>query len=372
MILILTNNYPSENNLYANAFVHRRALAYKQNNIEVKVFVCKKTGFSKYKYENIDVIVGDSSELYAFLKNERVDKLCIHFLSVEMINALEKIHQLPKIYIFVHGNEALFWFERLFKSSTSLIHNFLVIVNNAITNTYSILRIRKFIHDKDREIKFIAVSNWMMEKTCKNWKINSKNFYIIPNYVDNDLFKYKKKSTEYRLKILSIRPYSSSKYANDISINFIQELSKLEFFDKLEFKIVGKGNMFNYLTDKVKSFKNVSIENCFLSQEDIKKYHDKYGIFLCPTRQDAQGVSMCEAISSGLVPLTLSNTAIPEFVSCSEILSDNIKEMVDVFKMLYYDPDKYLNYSKQLAQEIRNKCGYNNTIKKELDLVLGD
>lgn len=42
MILVLTNNYPSEDNLYANGFVHTRVLGYLKKGIEVEVFVCKK------------------------------------------------------------------------------------------------------------------------------------------------------------------------------------------------------------------------------------------------------------------------------------------------------------------------------------------
>ena len=56
------------------------------------------------------------------------------------------------------------------------------------------------------------------------------------------------------------------------------------------------------------------------------------GIFICPTRQDAQGVSMCEAMSSGLVPITLYNTAIPECLPNDERLVNNNKIIKEKIK----------------------------------------
>lgn len=372
MILILTNNYPSENNLYANGFVHTRVLEYLENNIDINVFVCnKKKEKSFYNYQNVPVFTGNAQCLSRYLKNNKIEKICIHFLSPEMIKGIQESNQNYELFIFIHGNEALFWYERLFKSTTSFIHNFLVICHNSIFNTYSIINIRNFLKKSKHNFHFIAVSEWMMNKACKNWKINEKQFTIIPNYINKNLFFRKEKDESDRLKVLSIRPFSSSKYANDLSIEFILKLSKYDFFNELEFKIIGQGNMFHDLTSKIKSFKNVSLENRFLNQHEIKEYHDKYGIFLCPTRQDAQGVSMCEAISSGLVPITLYNTAIPEFVKESYILSKNLDEMIDKFILLYKNPSIFLNLSKNLSDSIHNQCGYESTIKKEIELVLG-
>ena len=372
MILVLTNNYPSKNNLYANGFVHTRALGYLKKGIDVGVFVCKKNmEHTAYTYQGVNIVTGSSNDLKMYLQEHQVEKICIHFLSPEMIKGIDCVQKQFDLFVFVHGNEALFWYERIFRSTTSCIHNFLVYCHNAVFNTLSIFKIRKFLRKTKNHLHFITVSEWMKKKTCDNWKIDESRFTIIPNYIDEEVFCKKEKSESDRLKILSIRPYSSSKYANDMSMDFIQKLSQYDFFDQLEIKVVGKGNMFDTLTSKVSMFSNVSIENRFLNQEQIKSYHDQYGIFLCPTRQDAQGVSMCEAMSSGLVPLTLNNTAIPEFVKEQELLSRDTDDMVRTFLYLYNNPSLYTELSEKVSKEIQEQCGYEKTITKEIQLVVG-
>ncbi len=51
-----------------------------------------------------------------------------------------------------------------------------------------------------------------------------------------------------------------------------------------------------------------------------------YGVFLSPTRMDAQGVMMCEVMASGLLTISSDNTAIPEFIVDEQngILIDNV------------------------------------------------
>ncbi len=92
-------------------------------------------------------------------------------------------------------------------------------------------------------------------------------------------------------------------------------LSKEPFFEDMEFCFIGKGALFDKTLALLRQFKNVTIRETFLEQSEISALHKEYGIFPCPTRLDAQGVSMCEAMSSGLIPVTSGVTAIPEFVN---------------------------------------------------------
>jgi len=91
---------------------------------------------------------------------------------------------------------------------------------------------------------------------------------------------------------------------------------------------------------------------------------------LIPTRQDAQGVSMCEAMSSGLVPLTSNNTAIPEYCN-NEVgyLTNNFEELAGAIEDLYSNSDKFLEMSKMTSKYIQNICGNDIVIKKEIDLI---
>jgi len=202
--------------------------------------------------------------------------------------------------------------------------------------------------------------------------VKIKNYEIIPNVINTDLFKYEKKDLDKRKKILIIRNFDSRKYANDISINAILKLKEKEYFQDLEFCIFGQGRYFDALTKKLLGLENVKIHNKFLSQMEIARTHKDYGVFLCPTRQDSQGVSMCEAMSSGLVPITSNNTAIPEFVSEEGgYLTDNSPErIVQAIEELYYNEEVFKEKSYKASDLIDRKCDQEAVITKELSFIM--
>ncbi|TQR28848.1 methyltransferase type 12, partial [Campylobacter sp. MIT 99-7217] len=165
--------------------------------------------------------------------------------------------------------------------------------------------------------------------------------------------------------------FSSKKYANDLSIKAILELSKKDFFKDLSFKIIGDGELFDELVKPLKEFKNISIEKRFLRQNEISKLHKEYGIFLNPTRLDSQGVSRDEAMSSGLVPITNKLAAIPEFVdeNCGMLVAaEDYKAMADAIEELYYNENKFLELSKNAAKRVRKQSSEELVIQKELEL----
>src|SRR5699024_10666873 len=150
----------------------------------------------------------------------------------------------------VHGVEALSWKRRLFNLSFNLfsVLNFL---NYIVKNTIQLDFFNKLIkYQGKKNIHFVFVSNWMQEITEKD--TNSigkiKNYSIIQNESDTEIFSYSEKKIEDRVKIVSIRSFYSKKYANDIVRDVIVKLSKEPFFDKLEFHIYGSGKLFKKIT----------------------------------------------------------------------------------------------------------------------------
>jgi len=186
------------------------------------------------------------------------------------------------------------------------------------------------------------------------------------------MFEYVKKDEEQRKKILSIRPYASNKYANDLTVKCIKELAKEPFFKELKFCIMGSGEQFEKITAPLKKYSNVILEQKFLRQDEIAALHKEYGIFITPTRMDAQGVSRDEAMSSGLVPVTNSVKAIPEFVDAScGILApgEGYKEMAQGIKELYYDTDLFLRMSENAAHRVRKQSSKEFTITREVEMI---
>lgn len=167
-------------------------------------------------------------------------------------------------------------------------------------------------------------------------------------------------------------PYTSMIYGNDIMVSTILELSKRKIFNDLKFTIKGSGIMFNEILNPIKKFKNVSIENTFLRQNEIYNLYQKNGIVLIPTRGDTQGVSRDEAMASGLVPITNAVAAIPEFVdeSCGILVpAEDYKAMADGIEKLYNEPEYFLKLSGNAAKRVRKQTAREFTICKEEELI---
>lgn len=368
-IVILNNNYPSIENLYGDVFVHSR-LKYYLPFFEIQV-IGYQPGIKEveiYDYENIAVINFNNKDLY-LKKIRSIDAsvIGIHFVEGWLYNEFIKTNKIP-IVIWVHGAEALGWYRRLYN-----ITGFKQALGTIKANVVQLFQFRKIVKhsNKNNNITFIFVSNWMKKIAECDTLSRINNFQIIPNPIDTDLFQFKNKTIDKRKKILLIRSFDSKKYANDIAVDAIKILSKEDFFDDLEFSIYGKGKYFNKLTDLVSHHKNISINNFYVENKVIPELHEQFGVFLCPTRQDAQGVSMCEAMSSGLVVISSNCTAIPEFVTNSKngYLGSNAIDLANIIKHIYNSPDEFNKISNVASKSIALKSGHRIVIDKEVEIL---
>ena len=373
MILTIVGGYVSNTDKYNNAFVHARVKAYIQNGIDAKVFLLSsRKKSSQYSIDGVDVTVGSVEELVAFVENNKIEALCFHFFRTDMIEALQKMKQIFPVYIFVHGNEALMWHERIFPDRLNSFIPFIKFIKYMFVNSYNISKIKGYLKNTKHKTTIICVSEWMKKITIKNWDLSNSNcrIEVIPNIINEETFKFYKKDTKQRYNLLMIRSFANGKYAVDKAINVIELLSKYEIFPLLNIKIVGRGRLFNKYTSLIKNYPNVEIHEGFLTQDEIANVHKDYGMFLCPTRQDAQGVSMCEAMSSGLIPITSLNTAIPEFVPAEYGIACKTEEqMVDKILEIVEKPELFKELSLGVSQFIQEKCSRQKTTEIEIQLI---
>ena len=135
--------------------------------------------------------------------------------------------------------------------------------------------------------------------------------------------------------------------------------------------MIGDGALFEQTLAPLREFPNVYIEQRFLKQDEIAALHKEYGIFLCPTRMDAQGVSRDEAMASGLVPVTNAVTAIPEFAdkTCGILApGEDVEAMAQGIAMLFEQPEQFAAMSKAAANRVRYQSSTRTIIGVELDL----
>jgi glycosyltransferase involved in cell wall biosynthesis len=372
-ILVYDENYINENNLYGDVFVHKRLLQYKQAGYKIQVIKINEKD-TDYEYQGIKVHqIGRENcqnRCYEYIKKYNADLLIVHFVPVWMFKKIIKKIDIP-IIIWIHGVEALGWYRRLFLFEIKKNLDFFRYIKN---NTFQMIELRNLIKysNETNKVTFVFVSNWMKKITQMDALIKAKNSFIIPNPIDTDFFNFKVKDKNQRKNILLIRSFRSKKYGFDIAIKAIEKLVKYKYFNELQFIICGEGKYFNTAINNLKKYNNIKLINRFLSHTDIKKLHDENGVFLCPTRQDSQGVSMCEAMSSGLVPITSNNTAIPEFVKKNAsgfLTNNNYKKISKKIIYLFENENIFEKMSKNASEEIVLKCGYKEVIKKEIKLI---
>jgi L-malate glycosyltransferase len=373
MILTVVGGYVSDTEKYSNAFVHSRVKDYIRNGIDAKVFLLTtRQKPTQYTFEGVDVTVGRVEDLVAFVESSIVEALCFHFFRSDMIDALRRIEKKLPVFIFVHGHEALMWHERIFPDKLNSFIPFLKFIKYMFVNSYNIMKIRRFLKNTRHRVTIICVSEWMKKVTVRNWRLSNRKgeVVIIPNIINEKTFKFHEKDAQQRYSILMIRSFANGKYAVDKAINVIEMLAELEVFPQINIKIVGRGRLFKKYTSRINHYSNVEIHEGFLTQDEIANVHKEYGIFLCPTRQDAQGVSMCEAMSSGLIPITSLNTAIPEFVPDEYGLACKTEEqMVHKILEIIDDPELFKEISSEVSKFINAKCSREKTTEAEIQLM---
>lgn len=367
-LLILDENYPHSENLVGDVFVHVRAKEYaKFHEVQAFSYFHKP---AQLIYEGIPLQMFDNVDsLVEAIRKYDPDKIIIHFYQSWMLDRVVKVFNIP-IIIWVHGYEAQGWYRRLFNFAWYAP----VLVNFVIRNTKQQYQFRRLIKyaNKTPRVKFVFVSNWIKEVAENDTLSRVKNYDIIANPIDIDLFKGQDKEADLRKKILLFRSFNSRKYANDISVKAIQLLSQRNSFKDFSFTIIGKGDFFEKLLAPLRKFSNISIKKGALLREEIPGLHKKHGIFLCPTRQDTHGVSMCEAMASGMVVIASDNSAIPEFVqhNVSGILTNNKpKQIADALEELLNHPEKFKEISSNAPLSVKQSCGIHNILKKELSII---
>lgn len=370
-VLVLSNHYPAPDDLYRNMFVHRRMRSYKEEGYVADIMRMNPYVSDKFReFEGINIIEGQNTTLQTVLVNSSIDTVCVHFLNQDMWDVLKDHLDHIRLIIWCHGADIQPWWRRCFNFDTEEK----LTQAKAASDKRMALWHEVFDRSKGCNIHFIFVSEYLSQVVMEDYQyiIPSEKYSVIHNLIDTNLFDYVPKKAGDRKKLLSIRPFASKVYANDLTVNAILELSKESWFSDLEVAIYGQGPLFGDILAPLRQFPNVKIENAFLTQGEIAQLHKEFGIFLSPTRMDTQGVSRDEAMSSGLVPVTNNVTAIPEFVdeTCGILApGEDYKAMAAGIARLYHDPELFLRMSENAAKRVRSQTSREYTIDKEIRII---
>jgi len=368
--LLVTNHYPSYDDLYRNGFVHTRVRAYAENGIKVDIFRLRKDEPIRWhEFQNADVTTGSQNALRKMLKSGRYRHVLVHFLDPNMWDVLKDFIDDIRVTIWVHGAEIHPWYRRKYNIETP--------EQEEKAKAQSAVRMsfwRGLLQPMPANLHLVFVSNYFANEVMEDlgFRLPEGSYSVIHNPIDTELFSYAEKDSEHCKKILSIRPFATRQYANDLTVKCILELSKKPIFDQLRFTIVGDGVLFEETITPLRQFDNVHIQQKFLTQPEIAALHKEHGIFLCPTRWDSQGVSRDEAMSSGLVPVTTAVAAIPEFTdeSCAILAAEeDYQGLAKGIEALVGQSALFGRMSESASFRVKRLTEKSVIIKKEISLL---
>ncbi len=214
----------------------------------------------------------------------------------------------------------------------------------------------------------VYVSKWLESASIKALGGPKTQSFIIPNPVDTNLFTplvNKQRTSE--LRVIAVRGLDW-KYGLDIGIRAFQDM------ESAKLTIIGDGPLgdrFRELAIRLRA--PVTFLRPQYSPLELRDIYCQHDVFLAPSRAEAQGVAMCEAMSCGLPAVATRVGGIPEFVSdgVSGLLveMDNVSELRAAIVALAQEPELLEPMSDGARCEVVAKCSSNIVISKELELL---
>jgi glycosyltransferase involved in cell wall biosynthesis len=300
---------------------------------------------SQYEIDGVQVILADVFSLVKQLQD--TDRVMIHLLMHRLDKKTDAGYlyetvlkeRLPTVF-FIHGVES----QTIWNSRREDIkwHNPKTIARWLYRDCYLIKRMIKTLRDFNHPnfpCKFVTPSTWMLNESIRHTNIDlTSKSLVIPNGIDTAHFTFED-HWHNRHKLLSIRPlFYRGKYAVDLLLEAASKQS-----DAFSLSLYGRGDdekIIAGVAEKTIKSLNFNLKPEFINQQDIPTIHSQHGIYLAVTRMDAQGVSMCEAMASGMPTISFDTCAIPEFIEHNktgllaksydvEEFSDHINELVE-------------------------------------------
>ena len=371
-ILVVTPSYPSSANYYSCAFVHSRILGYKEAGLKVDV-VCIDPSYwyeRKWMHQGIAVYAGNPVDLKSILLHGHTYKsIVVHFVSEPVLTVFDGYALGRRLFFICHGADVAC------ESIANAVRPYFTpaLDEAALAETF---RTRKEAYRRyagRQNVTWIFVSEMLHEQAKSVLQCDFKNWQVIPNRIDTNLFVYKEKDAERRKHIFVCRRFELRQYACDLIVLAIMKLSEKPYFKDLTFHIYGDGADYERLGAPIRKFENVCLHRYFVPNTELPQLHEICGIGLFPSRYDSQGVAIAEAAASGLAVI---GSKLPCYEGFFDAIADdlfveqeNYLQIVERIDRLYRDPEFFKRMSMLSGQGVRELCSYAKSVGREIALL---
>ena len=356
-IAIMSELYPSDESPYSAMYVHSRVVEYAKLGHKCNVYKLRKKGAKTYTFENIQIFEGDKDFLVENMKRNGFDAIAMHAPNPDEKNLV--LHNFPNIKVtsWMHGLDSVSGAFSYPYAGNKLLHpaRFIFRLKEDIRKYITWHRFIKHFNPK-----IVVVSNWMKEEAENFLKMKLKNTVVIPNPIDEKLFKFKQRNKLER--IVCIRSHSSAKYGIDLVIKAFSN-------SKYSIDLYGTGHLLDEhkrLAKKLNS--NVNFIEKLFKRDELAKVLERYDLAVMPSRHDTQGVMVCEMNIAGLPVITSNIPGNKEYKTKGTIRVDNDRwENID--KIIDNIKENISEMSKFAYEDMKKIASKGVVIEKELGLL---
>ena len=301
-IAIFTDYYPSVKVPAARAFIHARAKLYVEHGHDLLILSSPQANLpEREEFEGIQAIRSNLGAARLLVESFSPDVIAIHFPyrgTFSTILAASLPDEYP-IVAWIHGHEAMYTAFFGYHSGLSRL----------LSIPHDWLKLRYLRNLLARCASVVYVSNWMRDVAERSMRYAHPYSFVIANPVNTQAFApCNVPSPKEKLRGVSLRSLRS-KYGLDIAICAYAGL------EATDLTIIGTGPLEPELRSLIATVgSNSTILAHGFPYAQVPEILRGYDYFVAPSRTEAQGLAMCEAMSCGLPVVATRVGGIPEFV----------------------------------------------------------
>lgn len=363
-IAILTEVYPSLEKPDQRAFIHARAQLYQQAGHTVRVFA-EGGGPRQHaeQFEDIEILRTHPVHLQNEIKSFAPNVIAFHtpYAGTQVYQvAVQLVDHFPMV-TWVHGYEAMY-------TAFHGYHHGWRRLTSIPWDARKLWHLRGFLRQC---AGVVYVSHWLQSMAERSMYYHHPYSEVIHNPVDlqkfalSDLRERAKTVTGLRgIALRSLGP----KYGLDLAI---QAYAGLE---ETGLTIIGTGPLereLRALIDRTHSHTTLLAQG--FPHAQVPQLLQQYDYFVAPSRNETQGLAMCEAMACGLPVIATQVGGIPEFVRDGVdgylVSPENPTALRAAIEKMVLNPVQFCQMGKNARQHMLEICDGSRIAEKELHVL---